>query len=149
MTAPTPYRDGAKRYRGLGLGQAIPVHPTENNQPLTGLIGYDAPRSGDTPAASEKRWRQAKPLLSDPKAERKARRQDQAFGSWNVGLHTDERVLALDVDDAEEYRRGWAKRGLSAPPPTPYSTARGHASSRCGLCCTTRRRRTSAIWCGR
>ena len=130
MTAPTPYRDGAKRYRGLGLGQAIPVHPTENNQPLTGLIGYDAPRSGDTPAASEKRWRQAKPLQSDPKAERKARRQDQAFGSWNVGLHTDERVLALDVDDADEYRRGWAKRGLPAPPPTPYSTARGHASPR-------------------
>lgn len=125
-----PYRDGAKLYRGKGLGQAIPVHPTENNQPLTGLIGYDAPRTGDIPAASEKRWRKAKPLQDDPKAERKARRQDQAFGSWNIGLHTDERVIGLDVDDDVEYRRGWASRGLPVPPPTPYSTARGHDSAR-------------------
>lgn len=126
-----PYRDGAAAYRGTGLGQAIPVHPTENNQPGTNLIGFEAPRTGDTPKKQQKAWTQTAPLdLTHPKAEIKARMRDQKAGRWNLGIHPAAGVAALDVDDADQFRRFWAGHGLPLPPSTPYSTARGAASER-------------------
>lgn len=127
---PTPYRDGAKAYRGTGLGQAIPVHPTENNQPAKGLIGFEAPEGGDTPKAQEKVWRTLADMLEDGKAEVKARTRDQKTGRWNLGIHPARTVAALDVDEADEFRRELARRGLGLPPATPYSTARGADSPR-------------------
>ena len=127
---PTPYRDGAKAYRGLGLGQAIPVHPTENNQPAKGLIGFDAPLEGDTPKKREKLWRTVADMLEDGKAEVKARTRDQKTGRWNLGIHTAQQVIALDVDEADAFRAGLQKHNLGLPPATKYSTARGADSPR-------------------
>ncbi|QDP45567.1 DNA primase/polymerase [Microbacterium phage FuzzBuster] len=129
MTA-APYRKGAKAYRGLGLGQAIPVHPTQNNQPRRGLIGADSQRGGDTPKDREKLWRVAKPIDPDIDVEMKARSRDQAVGSWNLGIHPDEGIASWDVDDDKEIRKALAKAGLPLPPATPYSTARGADSPR-------------------
>lgn len=125
-----PYRKGAKAYRDLGLGQAIPVHPTQNNQPRKGLIGAGAPRSGDADPKREKQWRVAMPIDPDPDAEMKARSRDQAVGSWNLGIHCDEGIVSWDVDDDAELRKALAKAGLPMPPATAYSTARGHDSPR-------------------
>jgi putative DNA primase/helicase len=127
---PTPYRDGAKAYRGRGLGQAIPVHPTENNQPAKGLIGFDAPLEGDAPREREKQWRTLADMLPDGKAEVKARTRDQKTGRWNLGIHPAGRVIALDVDEAAEFRAGLARHNLGLPPATIYSTARGGDSPR-------------------
>ena len=74
---PTPYADGAKAYRGRGLGQAIPVHPTENNQPAKGLIGFDAPLEGDAPREREKQWRTLADMLPDGKEEVNGREVDE------------------------------------------------------------------------
>lgn len=127
----TPYRDGAKAYRGKGLGQAIPVHPTTNHQPTHGLTGFEAPTTGDAPRASEKLWRTVADMHEDAKAEVKARTRDQKTGRWNLGLHLDARAVALDVDEAEAFRAGLAQQhNLGAPPATPYSTARGADSTR-------------------
>lgn len=128
---PTPYRDGAKAYRGTGLGQAIPVHPTENNQPAKGLIGFEAPAEGDTPKKREKLWRETADMLPDAKAEVKARTRDQKAGCWNLGLHPARTVIALDVDEADDFRKGLAgQHNLGLPPATIYSTARGADSTR-------------------
>lgn len=128
---PTPYRDGAKAYRGTGLGQAIPVHPTENNQPAKGLIGFDAPTSGDAPREREKLWRTLADMHEDGKTEVKARTRDQKTGRWNLGIHPAQLVIALDVDEADDFRRGLAQQhNLGLPPSTPYSTARGADSPR-------------------
>lgn len=127
---PTPYRDGAKAYRGRGIGQAIPVHPTENNQPAKGLIGFDAPLEGDTPREREKQWRTLADMRGDGKAEVKARTRDQKAGRWNLGIHPAGRVIALDVDEAADFRAGLARHNLGLPPATIYSTARGGDSPR-------------------
>lgn len=127
---PTPYRTGAKAYRSLGLGQAIPVHPTENNQPGKALIGFDAPHEGDAPRDREKLWRTLADMHEDGKTEVKARTRDQKTGRWNLGIHPARIVIALDVDEADDFRKGLAKRNLGLPPATPYSTARGADSTR-------------------
>ena len=127
---PTPYADGAKAYRGLGLGQAIPVHPTESNQPAKGLIGFDAPSEGDTPRKREKLWRALADMSPDGKVEVKARTRDQKTGRWSLGLHPSAQVIALDVDEPGDFRKGLAARGLGLPPATRYSTARGSGSPR-------------------
>lgn len=127
---PTPYRDGAKAYRGKGLGQAVPVHPTENTQPAKGLIGFDAPEHGDAPRDAEKLWRTLADMHEDAKTEVKARSRDQKTGRWNLGLHPDKRVIALDVDEPDAFRSGLIKHNLGLPPATKFSTARGADSTR-------------------
>ena len=122
--------DTRSAYRGLGLGQAIPVHPTESNQPAKGLIGFDAPSEGDTPRKREKLWRALADMSPDGKVEVKARTRDQKTGRWSLGLHPSAQVIALDVDEPGDFRKGLAARGLGLPPATRYSTARGSGSPR-------------------
>jgi len=109
-----PYRRGAKAYRGLGLGQAIPVtygDEEEGPRPVRKkLIGHSAQRSGDLDRKREKAFR-------------------QRFGSMNLGLHLAEGVVSLDVDTAEELQARLREAGHTLPA-TPFSTARGATSPR-------------------
>lgn len=115
-----PYAKGAKAYRGLGLGQAIPVtyggDLDENGQPegprpaRKKLIGHGAQREGDLPRATEKRFR-------------------ARYGDLNLGIHLAEGIASLDVDDPAELRAWLALQGYDLPP-TPFSTARGADSQR-------------------
>lgn len=115
-----PYRKGAKAYRGLGLGQAIPVtyggeigpdgQPEGPRPARKGLIGHGAQATGDLPRAKEKAWR-------------------ERYGELNLGLHLEEGVISADVDDAAPLRAWLALQGWELPP-TPFSTARGADSVR-------------------
>lgn len=105
-----PYASGAKVYRGRGLGQAIPVDPSTAKPLLTGVIGSDAPRTGDAPREHEKSWRK--------------KHSDAA-----LGLHLQEGVIALDVDDAAALQANLQAATLTLPA-TAYSTARGSTSPR-------------------
>ena len=109
-----PYRQGAKAYRGLGLGQAIPVtygNEEEGPRPVRKkLIGHDAQRVGDLDRKREKAFR-------------------ERFASMNLGLHLAEGVVSLDVDEAEPLQ-AWLRAGGWTLPPTPFSTARGASSPR-------------------
>lgn len=119
MTA-APYRKGAKAYRGLGLGQAIPVtyggELDEDGKPQgprparRGLIGHDAQREGDLPRKREKAFR-------------------RTFGELNLGLHLADGVVSLDVDVAERLKAWLRLQGYDLPA-TPFSTARGADSER-------------------
>lgn len=115
-----PYRKGAKAYRGLDLGQAIPVtyggELDSNGQPegprpaRKGLIGRSAQAKGDLSPQREKAYR-------------------RRYGDLNLGIHLRRGVASLDVDDADELR-SWLKVQGYTLPPTPFSTARGADSTR-------------------
>lgn len=113
MTA-KPYKKGAKAYRGLGLGQAIPVtygDAEEGPRPARKkLIGHDAQASGDLKREKERAFR-------------------QRFGHLNLGLHLADGVVSLDVDDPAPLRDWLTEQGHTLPP-TPFSTARGADAER-------------------